>query len=74
MKFSSIMEIKAPRTRVVELFRNPDNLSKWQDGFQGIEHVSGTPRGDGCTKENVLHQSRRHDGAIGNDHVQPIAL
>ncbi|MEM7316572.1 MAG: SRPBCC family protein [Planctomycetota bacterium] len=51
MKFSSQMDIKARRDRVVELFRNPDNLAKWQDGFQGIEHVSGQPGETGAQKK-----------------------
>ncbi len=51
MKFSSAMEIKAPRDRVVELFRNPENLAKWQDGFQGVEHVRGRPGETGAQKK-----------------------
>lgn len=43
MKFSSSLVIDTPREHVVRLFRDPDNLSKWQDGYQGCEHVSGTP-------------------------------
>ncbi len=59
MKFSSTMVIKAPRDRVVELFRNPDNLSKWQDGFQRVEHVSGTPGETGAQKKMFYSQGGR---------------
>ena len=51
MKFSSTLDIRARRERVVELFRNPDNLSKWQDGFQGVTHVSGVAGETGAPKK-----------------------
>jgi hypothetical protein len=51
MKFTSQMDIGAPRQRVVDLFRNPDNLSKWQDGFQSTEHVCGEPGTIGAQKK-----------------------
>ncbi len=41
MKFSGHIDIEKPRELVVELFQDPDNLAKWQDGFQKIEHISG---------------------------------
>ena len=59
MKFSSTMVIQASRDRVVDLFRNPDNLSKWQDGFQGFEHVSGTPGETGAQKKMLYSQGGR---------------
>jgi hypothetical protein len=43
MKYSCELEIKLPRTRVIELFDNPDNLSKWQPGLLRFEPLSGTP-------------------------------
>ena len=43
MKFSCHIKIQKPINELVELFNNPDNLKEWQDGFQRIEHVSGTP-------------------------------
>lgn len=59
MKFDSTMEILAPRNRVVELFRNPDHLAKWQDGFQGVEQVSGTPGETGAQKKMFYSQGGR---------------
>jgi len=41
MKFTCITEIYAPRKRVVDLWKNPDNLQYWQDGFQRYELVQG---------------------------------
>jgi hypothetical protein len=43
MKYSCELEIKLPRARVIELFDNPDNLSKWQPGLLRFEPLSGTP-------------------------------
>lgn len=41
MKYTNEIEIKLPRTKVVELFDNPDNLKHWQPGFISFEHISG---------------------------------
>ena len=59
MKFHSTMEISAPRERVVTLFRNPDNLGKWQDGFERVEQVSGTPGETGAQKK-MFYSHRGH--------------
>jgi len=59
MKYSTTIDINAPRDRVVELFNNPDNLSKWQDGFKGIEHVSGTPGATGAQKKMFYEMNGR---------------
>ncbi len=42
MKFSCSVTIEKPLDRVIELFDNPDNMSEWQDGYVGFEHISGT--------------------------------
>lgn len=60
MKYNSTMEIRAPRSRVVDLFHNPDNLSKWQDGFKGVEQVSGTPGETGAQKK-MFYDNRGQD-------------
>lgn len=41
MKYESELVIDLPRERVIELFDNPDNLPKWQEGLQSFEHISG---------------------------------
>lgn len=41
---------------VVELFKNPDNLIHWQDGFKRIEPISGVPGTIGATSR--LHYER----------------
>ena len=43
MQYSTSIIINLPRTRVIELFDNVDNLAQWQDGLQSFEHLSGQP-------------------------------
>ena len=43
MKFTCKTNINLPREQVIKLFNNPDNLVKWQDGFQSFTHLEGTP-------------------------------
>lgn len=41
--FTCTVDIDLPRTRVVELFDDPENMKHWQDGFESYGHVSGNP-------------------------------
>jgi uncharacterized membrane protein len=43
MKYTSEIEINKPVDKVIELFDNADNMSKWMEGLQSFEHISGTP-------------------------------
>ena len=43
MKYSNEIEINLPVQKVIELFDNPANMSKWQPGFVSFEPISGTP-------------------------------
>ena len=43
MHYAVEIEIDLPRDRVIELFDNPDNMSKWQQGLQSFEPLSGEP-------------------------------
>ena len=43
MKYTNEIEINKPIEKVIELFDNADNLSKWMEGLQSFEHISGTP-------------------------------
>ena len=47
MKYSNEIEINLPRKKVVELFDNPDNMPKWQEGFVSFEPISGKPGEEG---------------------------
>jgi hypothetical protein len=40
MEYSVDIVIDLPRDRVIELFNSEENLYKWQEGLQGIEHVT----------------------------------
>lgn len=43
MKYACEIEINQPLERVIELFDNVDNMSKWMEGLQSFEHLSGEP-------------------------------
>lgn len=43
MKYTIEIEINKPINTVVELFDNADNMTKWMEGLQSFEPLSGTP-------------------------------
>lgn len=43
MKYSGDITIDLPRSRVIDLFDNPDNMAHWQEGFISFEHINSTP-------------------------------
>ena len=47
--YSCDVEIGLPRSRVIELFDDPDNLLKWQPDLIRFEPLSGTPGRPGAT-------------------------
>ena len=49
MKFDCKVHINRPLSEVIELFMNPDNMSKWQDGFISFQHQQGVPGKIGAT-------------------------
>ena len=49
MKYTLNITINQPRKRVVELFDNPENMAKWQQGFISFEPLSGDPGAEGAT-------------------------
>ena len=56
MKFNGSIDIKLPREKVVELFTDPNNLKEWQDGFVGLEVLSGEEGADG-SKTKLFYQT-----------------
>ena len=54
MKYTVHVEIDQPIDRVMELFDNPDNLTKWMEGLQSFEHISGTPGQPGSKSKLVF--------------------
>ncbi len=59
MKYISEIEINKPIDRVVELFDNPDNLSKWMDGLLSFEHLSGEPGRPGAKSKLKFKMGKR---------------
>lgn len=47
MKYTLSIDIDLPLSKVIELFDNPDNWSKWRDGFVSFEPLNGIPGEEG---------------------------
>lgn len=59
MKYTTELVINVPRERVVELFVNPDNLAKWQQGLKKMEPISGEPGTAGAKTRLVYDENGR---------------
>ncbi len=59
MKYCCELIIALPRQRVIELFDNSDNLSKWQPGLESFTPISGTPGEVGAKSELVYQMGKR---------------
>lgn len=59
MKYANEIEIKLPRQRVIELFDNPDNMSKWQEGFVSFETLNGEPGQEGAKAKLKYKMGKR---------------
>lgn len=59
MKYTCQIDIDLPRDRVIELFDNPDNLSKWQPHLVSFEPVSGVPGQPGAASRLVCQMGTR---------------
>ena len=59
MKYICEVLLDLPRDRVVELFDNTENLSKWQPGLQSFEHLHGDPGQPGAKSRMVFQEGRR---------------
>ena len=59
MKYTTEVEIKLPRKRVIELFDNPDNMAKWQEGFVSFETISGNPGEEGAKAKMKYKMGKR---------------
>ncbi|NNE27423.1 MAG: SRPBCC family protein [Saprospiraceae bacterium] len=58
MKFKCSVIINKPLDEVVALFKDPDNLKHWQDGFQSYEPLSGAPGEPGSKSAFVYQQGK----------------
>ena len=59
MKYTTELELNLPRTRVVELFNNPDNMPKWQPGLVSFDPISGKPGKEGAKSKLVYKMGKR---------------
>lgn len=59
MKYSNEIQINLPRKRVVELFDNPDNMPKWQEGLVSFEAISGEPGKEGSKSKLKYKMGKR---------------
>ena len=59
MKYTTEIEINKPIEQVIDLFDNPDNMSKWMEGLQSFEHISGTPGQVGAKSRLVFKMGKR---------------
>ena len=59
MKFTSEIEINVPVSIIVELFDNADNLTKWMDGLQSFDHLSGVSGQPGAKTKMVFKMGSR---------------
>lgn len=53
MKYTVDITIDLPRPKVIELFDNPDNMSKWQPELVSFDPISGVPGQPGA--QSKLH-------------------
>ncbi len=57
--FTQTIEINLPRDKVIELFDNSENMVHWQNGFKGLEHLSGEP-GQVGAKSKIVYETGKH--------------
>lgn len=59
MKYSHEIVIDLPIDRVIELFDNPDNMSRWQEGLVSFETIEGTAGEVGAKSKLVYDMGKR---------------
>ncbi|NNC83684.1 MAG: SRPBCC family protein [Flavobacteriales bacterium] len=71
LKFICETNIDAPRDKVVALWSDPDNLKHWQEGFLGIEHLTGERGATGSTSRMRYlmgkNEMELHETIVKND-------
>ena len=60
MKFTVEIDIELPRQRVIELFDDPDNLSRWMPGLVSHELTAGEPGQVGARSRLIVQTGKRH--------------
>lgn len=59
MKYTCEIEINQPLEKVIALFDNPDNLTKWMDGLISFEPISGIPGQPGAKSKLKFDMGKR---------------
>ncbi len=59
MKYTCTVDINLPIDKVAALWDNENNFKEWQDGFESIEHLSGTPNSKGAKSKIILNGKRK---------------
>lgn len=59
MEYTNEITIEQPRSLVVELFDDPENMKQWQEGLLELEHVSGDPGQPGANSRLLIESSGR---------------
>lgn len=55
MKYTVTLDINVPLNKLVSIFDSSENLHKWMDGLESIEHLDGEP-GEAGAKSNMVFQ------------------
>ena len=58
MRYTCTVDINLPIDQVVTLWLDENNFKNWQDGFESIEHLSGTPETTGAKSKILLKGPR----------------
>ncbi|MEE9430931.1 MAG: SRPBCC family protein [Melioribacteraceae bacterium] len=59
MKYTCIVNIDLTIDKVVTLWESENNFKEWQDGFESIEHLKGTPNSRGAKSKIIFGGKRR---------------
>jgi hypothetical protein len=59
MKYRNEVIINLPRSKVVEIFNNPDNMKYWQEGLLSFETISGKPGKEGAKSKLKFKMGNR---------------
>lgn len=59
MKYSVEIQIDKPRSEVVKIFNSTENLYKWMDGLEKVEHISGEPGESGAKSKLHFKMDKR---------------
>ncbi|MEE4178505.1 MAG: SRPBCC family protein [Bacteroides sp.] len=58
MKYNCSVELDLPIDQVIRLWDDEAHFAEWQDGFQSIVHLEGTPNTPGARSKIIFHQGK----------------